>query len=54
MIELLITSAISCSEAERLIGNVVKSQVPNRQEVIEVIKENTQPECYPDERSELD
>ena len=52
MIELLLASTINCSEAERLIGNVMKSKVPDKEEVIEVIKANTQPECYPNERSE--
>ncbi len=51
MIELLIASIISCSESQRLIDNVVKSQVLSREEVIEVIKQNTEPGCY--ERSEL-
>ena len=32
----------------------MKSKIPDKEEVIEVIKANTQPECYPDERSELD
>lgn len=54
MIEFLLASTINCSEAERLISNVMKSKVPDKEEVIEVIKVNTQPECYPDERSELD
>ena len=52
MIELLLASVINCSESERLIGNVMKSKIPDKEEVIEVIKANTQPECYPNERSE--
>ena len=52
MIELFLASVINCSGAERLIANVMKSKVPDKKEVIEVIKANTKPECYPDERSE--
>jgi hypothetical protein len=54
MFDLLIASVISCSEADRLISNVMKSQQStiDKHELIEVIKLNTKPECY--ERPELD
>ena len=41
---------LTCVEAQDLIDNINKSRVSNREEIIEVVKLNTEPKCY--ERSE--
>ncbi len=51
MIELILATAITCSEAQDLIVSVQKSRVEFKDDLIEVIKTNTAPECY--EGSEL-
>tara|TARA_R100000008_G_scaffold52686_1_gene31907 strand:- start:940 stop:1110 length:171 start_codon:yes stop_codon:yes gene_type:complete len=52
MIELLIATALTCSEAQELIEKVSVSQGIDRDSVIEVIKATTEPECYESEGSE--
>tara|TARA_B000000557_G_C20473796_1_gene316620 strand:- start:151 stop:318 length:168 start_codon:yes stop_codon:yes gene_type:complete len=48
MIEILLVSALlTCEESHELVENITaSSQTPNKEELIEVIKENTEPECY--------
>ena len=46
MIELLLATALTCSEAQDLIDKVSVSQGVDRDSVIEVIKDNTEPGCY--------
>ena len=52
MIELLIATALTCSESQELIEKVSVSQGIDRDSVIEVIKATTEPECYESEGSE--
>ena len=42
---------LSCLDSQDLIDNINKARVSNKEELIEVIKLNTDPKCY--ERSEL-
>jgi len=53
MIEILLAAALDCEGSQKLVENIMKSQVPTieKHELIEVIKTNTQPGCY--EGSEL-
>ena len=51
MIEILLTTALACDGSQDLIERVNKSRAPNKEELIEIIKLNTQPTCY--ERPEL-
>jgi len=48
---------MNCRDAEDLINNVNASRVEYKQEVIEVIKSNSEPQCFtggePNEGSEL-
>tara|TARA_R100000329_G_C7528572_1_gene186465 strand:- start:204 stop:365 length:162 start_codon:yes stop_codon:yes gene_type:complete len=46
MIELLLATALTCSEAQELIDKVNVSQGVDRDSIIEVIKTNTEVECY--------
>ena len=51
MIEILLTTALACDGSQELIERVNKSRAPNKEELIEIIKLNTEPTCY--ERPEL-
>ena len=53
MIELLLATALSCSESREVVENIMKSNEStiDKHELIEVIKVNTKPGCY--EGSEL-
>ena len=51
MIELLVATALSCGESKELLDNVKRSRVAYKDELIEAIKVNTEPDC--DERPEL-
>ena len=46
------SSLLDCEGSQELIERIHKSRVEHREELIEVIKENTEPQCY--ERSESD
>ena len=46
MIELLLATALTCSEAEDLISDVQKAQVEYKEDIIKTIKINTEPGCY--------
>ena len=52
MMELLLSAALNCEESKEIIESIMKSSqsVLDKHELIEVIKVNTEPECY--ERSE--
>ena len=39
-------SLLDCQGSEELIGRIQKSRVEHKEELIEVIKENTEPQCY--------
>ena len=51
MIEILLATALSCGESKELLDNVKRSRVAYKDELIETIKVNTEPDC--DERPEL-
>ena len=46
MLELVVATLMSCGEAQDLIDNVNKTRVEHRQELIEVIKSNSEPQCF--------
>ena len=46
------SSLLDCEGSQQLIENIQKSRAKYQEELIEVIKENTEPQCY--ERSESD
>ena len=51
MIEILLTTALACDGSQDLIERINKSRAPNKEELIEIVKLNTEPTCY--ERPEL-
>ena len=53
MIEILLaTSLLTCESSQEIVDGIIKSKVANREDLIEVIKENTEPICYEFERSD--
>ena len=48
MIDILLASSLLvCEDSYRMVERISKSpQTPNKEELIEVIKENTEPGCY--------
>ena len=47
MLEILLaTSLITCESSQEIVDGIIKSKVSSREELIEVIKENTEPACY--------
>ena len=44
------SSLLDCQGSQEIIENIQKSRAQYQEELIEVIKENTEPQCY--ERSE--
>ena len=46
MIELLLATTLTCSEAQELIDKVSVSPGVDMDSIIEVIKTNTEPGCY--------
>ena len=53
MIEILLVSSLfTCESSQEIVDNIIKSKPAHKEELIEVIKENTEPTCY--ERSEHD
>ena len=47
MLELVVATLMSCNEAQDLIDNVNKTRVEHKQELIEVIKSNSESQCFP-------
>jgi|TARA_A100000164_G_scaffold205235_1_gene182074 hypothetical protein len=45
-----VSSLLDCEGSKQIIENLQKSRAQYQEELIEVIKENTEPQCY--ERSE--
>ena len=45
-----VSSLLDCDGSKQIIENIQKSRVKYQEDLIEVIKENTEPQCY--ERSE--
>ena len=48
MIDLILATALSCSESKEVVQNIMESgdSVLEKHELIEVIKTNTKPGCY--------
>ena len=46
MIELILATALTCSESQDLILDVQKAKTEYKEDIIETIKTNTQPGCY--------
>ena len=46
MIELLLATALSCSEAKDLIQDVKKEKIEFKEDIIQTIKNNTEAGCY--------
>ena len=47
MIEILLASSLlTCESSQEIVDDIIKSKVSSREELIEVIKENTEPACY--------
>ena len=44
------SSLLDCDGSKQIIENIQRSRVKYQEDIIEVIKENTEPQCY--ERSE--
>ena len=49
---LLASSLLTCESSQEIIEDIIKSNPAHKEELIEVIKENTEPTCY--ERPEHD
>ncbi len=47
MIEILLASSLlTCESSQEIIEDIIKSNPAHKEELIEVIKENTEPTCY--------
>ena len=46
MIELLAASLLTCESGQEIIDNLNRSKPSHREELIEVIKENSEPHCF--------
>ena len=46
MIELLASSLFTCESGQEIIDNLNKSNPLHKEELIEVIKENSEPHCF--------
>ena len=46
MIEILLATALSCTEAQDLIVDVNKSRMEFKEDIIKTIKTHTEPGCY--------
>ena len=46
MIELLLATSLSCSEAQDLIRDVKKAKIEFKEDIIHTIKINTEAGCY--------
>ena len=46
MLELMVVSLFTCEGAHDLIENVNRSQVEEKQEIIQVIKSNSESKCF--------
>ena len=46
ILELVVATIMSCNEAQDLIDNVNKTRVEHKQELIEVIKSNSESQCF--------
>ena len=47
MIEILLASSLlTCESSQEIIDDIIKSNPAHKEDLIEVIKENTEPTCY--------
>ena len=46
MIELLAASLLTCESGQEIIDNLNRSNPSHKEELIEVIKENSEPHCF--------
>ena len=46
MIDLILSTALTCSESQDLILDVQKAKTEYKEDIIKTIKLNTEPECY--------
>ena len=46
MIELLVASLFTCESGQEIIDNLNKSNPLHKEDLIEVIKENSEPHCF--------
>ena len=47
MIEILLASSLlTCDSSQEIVDDIIRSNPAHKEELIEVIKENTEPACY--------
>ncbi len=47
MIEILLASSLlTCESSQEIVDDIIRSNPTHKEELIEVIKLNTEPECY--------
>ena len=47
MIEILLASSLlTCESSQDIVDDIIRSNPAHKEELIEVIKENTEPTCY--------
>ena len=46
LIDLILATALTCSESQDLILDVQKAKTEYKEDIIKTIKLNTEPECY--------
>ena len=46
MIELLAASLLTCESAQDIIDNLNRSSPAHKEELVQVIKENSEPQCF--------
>ena len=51
LMELLLASLLTCESAKSIIDNI-KLSTPNREELVEVIQENTEKGCFEDAKAD--
>ena len=49
--EFLLASLLPCESAQSIIDNI-KTSTPNREELVEVIRENTEKGCFKDAKAD--
>ena len=53
MIEILLASSLlTCESSQEIIDDIIKARPAHKEELIEVIKENTEPQCYGSEQGD--
>ena len=53
MIEILLASSLlTCESSREIVDDIIRANPAHKEELIEVIKENTEPECYGSEQGD--